>query len=140
MLQRRKSQMRQFLDPKFHFLTRESNPVTCHLFSPDLEQKITESTRLNDVARKIRNRDFVPTCMRPFGSRNKWQRGHFNSFRRGQKVRVHSYFQQGNGNNRGGYSYCRGYFNRGRGSQMRGRPHFHTVRYTRQRGNFRSTH
>ena len=45
VLQRRKTLLKSSLDPKFHFLLREQNPVTTELLGEDIEQKISESSK-----------------------------------------------------------------------------------------------
>ena len=43
--------MRPYLDNKFHFLLKPNNPVTQELLGPDLEQKISDGTRVVDAGR-----------------------------------------------------------------------------------------
>ena len=49
----RKQALKPYLDFKFHHLLKDSNPVTENLLGPDLEQKITDSSKISDVARKL---------------------------------------------------------------------------------------
>ena len=60
-LPHRKQALKPFLDSKFHHLLRDSNPVTENLLGPNLEQKIMDSSKIFDVAKKL-----TPT--RQFGS------------------------------------------------------------------------
>ena len=53
ILARRKHNLKPYLDRKFHHLTRDSNPVTNELLGSDLEQRISESMKGVDVARKL---------------------------------------------------------------------------------------
>ena len=52
-LQKRKSLIKNYLDQRYHYLTKPSNPVTDELLGPNLEQKITESNKLMEAAQKI---------------------------------------------------------------------------------------
>ena len=61
--QRRKSNLKMHIDNKFHYLTRDSNPVMSLLFGDNVEQSITESAKVLEVARKVsksRSRDMRP--------------------------------------------------------------------------------
>ena len=51
-LQKRKSLVKYYLDQRYHYLTKPSNPVTDELLGPNLEQKITESNKLMEAAQK----------------------------------------------------------------------------------------
>ena len=53
LLLKRKVSLRPYLDRKFHHLTRESNPVTTLLLGGDLEQKISEVTKVSEVAKHL---------------------------------------------------------------------------------------
>ena len=49
------------MDSKFHYLTRDSNPITNQLFRDNVEQSITDSTKVIEVARHVRkSRDYRP--------------------------------------------------------------------------------
>ena len=96
LLVRRKVNLRLFLDKRFHYLTRDSNPVTSLLLGGDLEQKISDLLKVSDIAQKLtsprypRHRGFRghrPFFNRNFGRsydrsqdrhrrRQNWQRGH----------------------------------------------------------------
>ena len=52
-LSQRKQALRPFLDSKFHHLLRDSNPITDNLLGSDLEQKISDSSKIFDVAKKL---------------------------------------------------------------------------------------
>ena len=52
-LQKRKSLLKVFLDNRYHYLIKPTNPVTEELLGPDLEQKISESNKIMEVAKKI---------------------------------------------------------------------------------------
>ena len=49
----RKVSLHPYLDKKFHYLTKDSNPVTSLLLGGDLEQKITEMSKVSDVAKHL---------------------------------------------------------------------------------------
>ena len=53
LLQRRRASLRPYLDFKFQYLTRESNPVTTLLLGGDLELKVTEAVKTSEVAKKL---------------------------------------------------------------------------------------
>ena len=52
-LQKRKSWLKGYLDQRYHYLIRTTNPVTTDLLGPNLDQKISESNRVMEAARKI---------------------------------------------------------------------------------------
>ena len=52
-LQKRKSWLKGYLDSRYHYLTKASNPVTTDLLGPNLDQKINESNKVMEAARKI---------------------------------------------------------------------------------------
>ena len=52
-LQKSKSLIKNYLDQRYHYLTKPSNPVTDELLGPNLKQKITESNKLMEAAQKI---------------------------------------------------------------------------------------
>ena len=52
-LQKRKSLLKAFLDQRYHYLIRPSNPVTEELLGPNLEQKIADSNRVMEAAHKL---------------------------------------------------------------------------------------
>ena len=68
-LQKRKSQLRECLDKKYHYLTKPSNKVTEDLLGPNLEQKISDSNCILSAAKKFGRfqrgqrlgRNFIPT-------------------------------------------------------------------------------
>ena len=51
LLLKRQLSLKPYLDRKFHHLTKESNPVTTLLLGGDLEQKISEVTKVSEVAK-----------------------------------------------------------------------------------------
>ena len=53
LLTKRKGLLRPYLDQKFHFLLKPTNPVTQDLLGPDLEQKISDGARVVDAGRKL---------------------------------------------------------------------------------------
>ena len=53
LLLKRKLSLRPYIDHKFHHLTKESNPVTTLLLGEDLEQKISEVTKVLEVAKRL---------------------------------------------------------------------------------------
>ena len=53
LLTKRRGLLKPFLDQKFHFLLKPTNPVTQDLLGPDLEQKISDGTRVVDVGQKL---------------------------------------------------------------------------------------
>ena len=60
ILQRRKANLKAHIEPKFHFLTHESNPVTNQLFRDNLEQSVVDCSKIAEVANKVcvhRSRD-----------------------------------------------------------------------------------
>ena len=52
LLVRRKVNLHPFLDKRFHYLTRDSNPVTSLLLGGDLEQKISDLLKVSDIEQK----------------------------------------------------------------------------------------
>ena len=52
-LQKRKSLLKAFLDQRYHYLVRPSNPVTEELLGPNLEQKIADSNRVMEATHKL---------------------------------------------------------------------------------------
>ena len=50
---RHKVSLLPFLDKRFHYLTRDTNPVTTLLLGSDLEQKISDLMKVSDVAQKL---------------------------------------------------------------------------------------
>ena len=114
ILQRRKSNLKYYMDPKFHYLTRDSNPITTLLFGDNIEQSIADSTRVLEVAKKVsksHTRDFRPNFRQNFRqrfyphrrypgtghySRNTWsRRNNFRSQRRGNRFPSSTYVQRG---------------------------------------------
>ena len=53
LLTKRKGLLQPYLDQKFHFLLKPTNPVTQDLLGPDLEQKISDGARVVDAGRKL---------------------------------------------------------------------------------------
>ena len=104
ILQHRKVSLRTYIDKKFHYLTRESNPVTTLLLGNDLEQKISNSVRTSDAARCLTYR--LSGCRnfsrnrRPFFGSNSYRLHNYNRerldtrFRR--DTRGHLYWGQHN--------------------------------------------
>ena len=50
--------LKKHIGEKYHFLTKSSNPVTNELLGPDVEQKVTDSNRVSEVARKLGKNNF----------------------------------------------------------------------------------
>ena len=53
VIQKRKTGIKPFLLHKYHYLTKPSNLVSDKLLGPNVEQKITDSNRLNEAAKKL---------------------------------------------------------------------------------------
>ena len=53
ILQRRKANLKIHIEPRFHFLTHDSNPVTNQLFGDNLEQSVTDCSKIAEVANKV---------------------------------------------------------------------------------------
>ena len=53
ILQKRRVSLQAYIDKKFHYFTRDSNPVTTQLLGADLEQKISDSMKTSDAARQL---------------------------------------------------------------------------------------
>ena len=64
LLQCHKNNFKSFLDCKYHYLTRESNPITEGLlFGNEVKKSIEESSKVMEMAKKVRkyqSRDFRP--------------------------------------------------------------------------------
>ena len=48
-----KSEIKIYLHPKYHYLTKPSNPVTDELLGPNVEQKVNDSNKLYEAGRKL---------------------------------------------------------------------------------------
>ena len=76
VLTKRKSNLRPYLDAKFHNLLKTSNPVTCELLGPDLEQRIADGTRIAEVGRRLATTRWNQHQFRPFARQSQdWGRG-----------------------------------------------------------------
>ena len=75
LLVRRKVALCPYLDRRFHYLTRESNPVSTLLLGGDLEQKIADLTKVSDVAKKLTFTPRSTNRSRPFRHRRGMFRG-----------------------------------------------------------------
>ena len=53
ILTKRKSEIKNYLHPKYHYLTKPSNPVTDELLGPNVEQKVNDSNKLYEAGRKL---------------------------------------------------------------------------------------
>ena len=53
VLSKRKHFLKPFIDHKFHNLLKPTNPVTTELLGPNLEQKITDSTKIADAGKRL---------------------------------------------------------------------------------------
>ena len=72
-LSSRKQALKPFLDFKSHHLLKDTNPVTENLLGPDLEQKITDPSKISDVARKLSvQRQFSSPCGRSLQTGRGW--------------------------------------------------------------------
>ena len=49
----RKAALRQYLDPKFHYLTRDSNHINMLLLGGNLRQKVNEAAKVSDVVKHL---------------------------------------------------------------------------------------
>ena len=72
-LQKRKSNLRPYLERKYHHLTQPSNPVTNDLLGSDLEGKISEFNRINEASRKLYARQKYRKQYRDYNI-NGWKR------------------------------------------------------------------
>ena len=72
-LQTRKSNLRPYLERKYHHLTQPSNAVTNDLLGSDLEGKISEFNRINEASRKLYVRQKSRKPYRNYNS-NGWKR------------------------------------------------------------------
>ena len=128
LLDRRRLQLKSFFDPKFHYLLKQSNPVTSELLGDNVNVKVGEAIKLSEAAQRIQ---FSPKYQRNWCGRGRFtpwgahQRGfHCGNFRRDDRS-VAPYNQpRGQGN--------RGRMNRFRGGRVNSRisP---TGRYPRSR-------
>ena len=73
LLQCRKAGLRSYLDSKFHYLTRESNLPTTWLLGDNLENKVTETVRVSDVAKRLTFNRTTPHC-HPYFRRGTYNR------------------------------------------------------------------
>ena len=53
VLLKQKGNLKPYLDGKFHYLLKPTNPMSNELLGPELEQKITDGTWVMDVAKKL---------------------------------------------------------------------------------------
>ena len=53
ILDRRRSQLRSFFDPKFHYLFKASNPITSELLGDNVDLKVAEATKISEAAQKL---------------------------------------------------------------------------------------
>ena len=53
ILTKRKSEIKNYLHLKYHYLTKPSNPITNELLGPDVEQKVNDSNKLYEAGRKL---------------------------------------------------------------------------------------
>ena len=54
ILSRRRQQLRSFLDPKFHYLLKDDNPITSELLGDNVDQKVCEAIKVSDAAQKLK--------------------------------------------------------------------------------------
>ena len=80
-LQKRKTNLRPSLDQRYQYLTKPGNTVTTELLGPNLEQKISDSNKLMEAARRI-------SVRKPFFNKQVFNSAVFNSgMRSGYKPR-----------------------------------------------------
>ena len=65
VLDKRCNQLRSFFDPKYHYLLKSTNPITKELLGDNVDQKITESTKIYEAAKKLQFRN-KPFSMRDY--------------------------------------------------------------------------
>ena len=66
VLDKRRVQLRSFFDPKFHYLFKSTNPVTSWLLGDNIDQKIVESTKVQDAANKLQLKFRGSSRARPY--------------------------------------------------------------------------
>ena len=54
ILSHRCQQLKSFLDPKFHYLLHEDNPITDELLGDNVDQKVCEAIKVSDAAQKLK--------------------------------------------------------------------------------------
>ena len=129
--QRHKAALRPFLDFKFHYLTHKSNLVTDELLGPNLEQKINESIKGSEVAKRL-TYNKTPRDNRRFDRSQRqyswgYRSNNFRTFYYGQnrdhrEKRPDSKYDNRRGNQyRGGYRGRHPRFESARGRGTRGR-------------------
>ena len=99
LTQRRKANIRPFLDPTFAHLTRDSNPVSTWLLGNNLDESIASSTKVFDLARKVKRTFQWSRDQKP---RGRGGRGSYSSIsyrRRNTSFHNRSYFRQQRGKN-----------------------------------------
>ena len=147
-LQKRKSALKPYLDRRYHKLTLPNNPVTSDLLGPHLEDKISESNRITEAARKI-----IPRSRSIRRGGNKWtnfRKNQFNqtnySHARTQNFHSNSSFKQRTfGNNK--YKRQNNWGNQNRrfkdfrGKRQNANPRKFQKNYTNQyqKGNFKQS-
>ena len=53
ILTKRKSEIKNYLHPKYNYLTKPSYPVTEELLGPNVEQKVNDSNKMYEAGRKL---------------------------------------------------------------------------------------
>ena len=129
ILQRRKVSLHAYIDKKFHYLTRETNPVTSELLGSDLEQKISDSLKTSEAAKRLTPRQF--SRFRTPSSRGR--RPYFSH---------RQYTGQGHRDRHDNNRFRRNCDLMPRGRHTRGQPNYRTSRggrpgFTRSRSSFR---
>ena len=89
LLQHHKNNFKSFLDRKYHYLTRESNPITNGLlFGNEVQKSIKESSKVLEMAKRVRKYHYQSRDFRPRGRASprviasSRRRGNFTSFTR----------------------------------------------------------
>ena len=76
LLDRHRQQLWPFFDNKFHYLLRESNPITSELLGDNIDQKVSESVKISEAAQKLQfNRSRGKPRFQSYGYRHSQGRG-----------------------------------------------------------------
>ena len=60
VLSQRCQQLKSFLDPKFHYLLWDDNPITEELLGDNVDQKVCEAIKVSDAAQKLKLQSRTP--------------------------------------------------------------------------------
>ena len=92
LLTKRKHELKYYLHPKYHYLTKPSNPVTDQLLGDNVEQKVSDSNKMMEAARKLGRPRYRG------GLHQRYDRGSYQNHFRGN-TRYNPYQREFSGNN-----------------------------------------